>query len=277
MILGASHVYGQYPLPQIPDSLTDTQARVQYLATHYWDAYPLSWPLPGQTEQLFVDFVDLLQYVEADSLSVVMEGLADKASANDSVFVSIVNLAEKYLCDPNSPLRNENAFIPLLAYDLGRTTDEVERCQKEFRLKMMCKNRVGEQANDFTVALADDSQVRLSAITTPYTLLFFNNPACADCRRVKAELLGSVPIQEAVRNGQLTVLAVYPDSDLAEWRKAHYPSFMLNGYDEGCTILHQGLYDLKAMPTLYLLGHERKVLLKDSTVSDIAKHLIQPR
>ncbi len=38
----------------------------------------------------------------------------------------------------------------------------------------------------------------------------------------------------------------------------------INGYDKELTVLERELYDLKAMPTLYLLDKDKKVLLKDA-------------
>ena len=47
----------------------------------------------------------------------------------------------------------------------------------------------------------------------------------------------------------------------------------IDAYDAEQTILNQNLYDLKAIPTLYLLDKDKKVLLKDASVGQIEVYL----
>jgi len=65
------------------------------------------------------------------------------------------------------------------------------------------------------------------------------------------------------------VLAVYPDADLSAWLKAPFPPGWISGYDAGKVITGNQLYDLKAMPTLYLLDKEKRVILKDAPIAAI--------
>ena len=65
----------------------------------------------------------------------------------------------------------------------------------------------------------------------------------------------------------MKVLAVYPDADLKEWRRwlPENPSWWISAYDRGEKIRNGELYDLKAIPTIYLLDHDKRVILKDPT------------
>ena len=53
------------------------------------------------------------------------------------------------------------------------------------------------------------------------------------------------------------------------------PSKWINGYDKELTVRNRELYDLKAMPTLYLLDKDKKVLLKDAPVEQVEQYLAQ--
>jgi len=44
------------------------------------------------------------------------------------------------------------------------------------------------------------------------------------------------------------------------------PAQWIHAYDKGMEITQRRLYDIKAIPTLYLLDKEKKVLLKDTSV-----------
>lgn len=47
------------------------------------------------------------------------------------------------------------------------------------------------------------------------------------------------------------------------------PANWINGFDSNQEIANEELYDLKAMPTLYLLDKGKKVLLKDADLDEI--------
>ena len=51
------------------------------------------------------------------------------------------------------------------------------------------------------------------------------------------------------------------------------PKDWINSYDKSVSLKNDEIYDLKAIPTLYLLNKEKKVLLKDATVAQIDQYL----
>ena len=86
------------------------------------------------------------------------------------------------------------------------------------------------------------------------------------CERIRAEIVASPLLSEMIRAGRLEVLALYPDEDLTAWR-AHapqVPSLWINAYDAGARISKEEFYDLKAIPSMYLLDRDKRVLAKDA-------------
>lgn len=128
-------------------------------------------------------------------------------------------------------------------------------------------------------------------IEADYTILFFNNPDCGDCNRVKEYMDMSPVIGGRLReqagpaktgtgapaSGKLAVLALYTEGDIPHWRNTEYPPGMINAYDAGQKITERQLYDLKAMPTLYLLDKDKRVILKDAPVEQIEQWLTEKR
>ena len=176
-------------------------------------------------------------------------------------------LAERVLHDPNSPLRDEERYIPVLRGKLASPWyDALERLGPETELRLALRNRVGEQAGDFRCTLASGATTRLYDLRADYTLLLLTDPECPMCRRTTEELLASPRLNELAERGTLRILTLYSGEDTAAWRRSlsHAPRGWLHACDAACTVRDEGIYDLRALPALYLLDREKRVLVKDS-------------
>ena len=132
-------------------------------------------------------------------------------------------------------------------------------------------NRVGAVAADFVYTLPSGAQKRMHDIRSPYTLLLFYNPDCHGCAETLAAMKASPVLNDPRIMQQVKILAFYPDEDREVWAQHQevIPTAWINSYDKDLTVLTKELYDLKAMPTLYLLDKDKKVLLKDVAVGEI--------
>lgn len=271
-----------FTLPPIPAMLNTPELRADFLVKHYWDQVNFADTNyihhPEVTEQAWADYCDLLNHVPLPTAQKAMKETIRKAEVNKKVFSHITELADKYLYDPNSPLRNEEFYIPVLeAMTASPILTEIEKSRPKARLKLALKNRIGTRALNFTYTLASGAQGTLYQIKSKYTLLFINNPGCHACTETIEALKSAPAINELINKKQLTILSLYPDEELENWRKYRndFPNEWINGYDKAFTIKTENLYDLKAIPTLYLLDADKKVLLKDATVQDIDALLIE--
>ena len=179
-----------------------------------------------------------------------------------------LTLAEKYLYDPNSPYRDDEQYLLFLQYAAAHQLADYTtnpRYQKHYA--MVQKNRVGMPASDFLFTTQAGEKGRLYNLQSKYILLFFHDPDCEECQFVKKQLEN----QHAyfAQKGVL-VVAVYIDDEVEAWRKAHYPSAWLSVYTP--EIDRQDLYDIKALPTLYLLDTQKRVVLKDAQIDKVVSY-----
>ena len=118
---------------------------------------------------------------------------------------------------------------------------------------------------------------KLYNIKADYLLLFFYNPDCHACQEITRQMESSFLINEFSKSNKLKILAVYPDEDLDAWKEhvSVMPKDWINSYDKSVSLKNDEIYDLKAIPTLYLLNKEKKVLLKDATFQQIENYLLQ--
>lgn len=269
----------QFHLPLPPADLEGEAQRI-FLRDHYWDNFPFA----DTTLLRRVDSLDLMKlymvYVgqlltPADTASVRL--LMQRASASKPLFERFHQMGELLLYDPNSPVRNDELYIPVLEQVVASPHyDEYEKLAPAYDLELVRQNRVGEPANDFRYTLHDGSTGTLHAIKAPYTLLFISNPGCPMCRSIRAQIGESPYLSELIERRELCVLMLYPDEDLTEWHahRAEIPASWINAYDQGMQLQRKRLYDLKAIPSLYLLDRRKRVMLKDVVDVALVEHTL---
>jgi hypothetical protein len=148
-----------FTLPTIPPMLTAPEQRADFLVKHYWDNVNFADTNyihhPEVTEQAWADYCDLLNHVPLETAHEAMRKMIDRSNADKKVFAYFTDLADKYLYDPNSPMRNEEYYIPVLeAMIASPILDETEKIRPQARLQLAQKNRIGTKALNFTYTLA---------------------------------------------------------------------------------------------------------------------------
>lgn len=274
---------GGFPFPSVPVTLTQPEARKSYLLTHYWEEFNFADSTlvsnRDVTEQGFVNFISLLAdgTTSEELIRESMENWCEGFIGNDYARKVLTKTADDYLFNPNSPFYNEILYSVYLEALLGKLPQEdAMRSLYEFKLALVKRNNPGIRATDFTYYLPDGSQRKLSAtpVKNNRLLLLFYDPECESCHEVLLQMAADVTLAEAVRNGKLSVLAVYTEGNDEAWRKAMHdmPEAWIVGTDREAIKLG-ALYDLKAMPSLYLLDGNKRVILKDASYERIRKYL----
>lgn len=266
--------------PPLPPAHLEGEAQRLWLRDHFWDRFDFR-------DSTFVARLDSVALQEAYTFylarvigpndAAAMARLMDSAAGCCPTLDCFSRLAERWLHDPNSPLRSDELYIPVLRARLqSPCLSEVEQARPAHQLRLALQNRVGEQANDFLYTLPSGAGHRLYDLRADYTLLFINNPGCPMCRDVQEALQSSPMLSQLIERGSLRVLMIYPDEDLETWRNhaAEVPASWINAYDKGCRMREELLYDLKAIPALYLLDHQKRVLLKDVVDVSLVEYTI---
>lgn len=270
---------GSFPFPAIPEVLTSSEDRKAYLLTHYWEQFDFADTTlvnnRDVTEQGFVNFIALLldgttpEELTRESLENWCAGFVGKEHARKV----LTQTADDYLFNPNSPFYNEGLYGMYLEALLGKLPQtDAMRSTYRFKLELIRRNNVGEKATDFVYYLSDGTRHTLAAtpVKSNRLLLMFYDPECESCHEVLLQMAADTALAEAVRTGKLSVLAVYTEGNDEAWRKAlpDIPEGWMVGTDREA-VKGGALYDLKAMPSLYLLDGSKTVLLKDAAYEKI--------
>lgn len=187
----------------IPAILVEPGARAQYLVENYWRLFDFSDTAYLEievTEQAFVNFAQMLRMSDLVPYNRAVAGIhsmLDKAQVNNAMYHYFTKLYKKYFYQGNSPLMNDEYYIPVLEHMLQSPLSSLSiKTTVQLELKRLMRDRSGELAEDFDYTLISGKTQRLYSIKAAFTLIFFNNPDCPACESVLNQLSASPVLSE---------------------------------------------------------------------------------
>ena len=279
-----------FPVVTVPEAYTDEADRLSYAAGHYWDAYFAG---EGATDSAYVlgvprreleqnisNYLAVLDMLPLPEAARNMEGLfkgvsaVQKRDSTSHFFDTFSELVSSYLYDPNSPMRDEDLYLPYVR-GLAESPYTPENMRAVYRYQtLMCGlNPRGSVAPDIKARTASGKQFTLHGIKAPYTLLFFSNPGCSACREMMETIENE--ITPMFPKGTVAAANIYIDDELDLWMQyvGNYPEEWYTGYDFRHEIRDEQTYNVRAIPSLYLLDSEKRIIFKDAPVEKILVYL----
>jgi hypothetical protein len=134
--------------------------------------------------------------------------------------------------------------------------------------EMCALNQVGTPAADIRFTTLGGKRRTLYSIDSDLVLFFFSNPGCPACEDVIERLTLSQSVKSLISSGRLAVVNLYIDLEIDKWRAyaSEYPKSWINGFDQDYTIRQDLTYNVRAIPSMYVLDKDKVVLIKDAPV-----------
>ena len=287
---------------EVPGVISSPSEKLEYRALHYWNAFADTASGPWKCDSLTIEGVGADEADQAMSnfaylLGQVSPALAAKASAAfldristfqqarpmSNMFSRMTDLARKYLYDPNSPMRRECAYHEI-ALGLSKSPLTAPEMKEAFaREAFLCSmNAEGSVAADFDFTDLSGRSRSLHGIKAAFTVLIFGDPDCRSCSEIVSSMRSDPSLMSLVSSGKVKVADIYIDEDVRQWRQkaSLYPKEWINGYDHNFILRQNALYDIRAIPSIYVLDKDKTVILKDTTperliafLSSVAKEI----
>ena len=281
-----------FPYPAVPAVYTDPEERRDWILDHFWDAF-LAGDGPCDTSAvlgvrhsdvegqvaLFVQQLEELPLPEAQKKMRRFFSQVESRQAADTAshfYLLMEEIVSRYLYDPNSPVRDEDLYLPYVeGLATSRFTREEARPGYVYEARMCALAPVGSVAPDFRFTDARGRSRRLHDVKARAVLLFFSNPGCYACLDIINTLEAVPGIRERIARGNFAVVNVYIDEDLDAWRayEPNYPRDWYCGYDPDGLVRSDRIYNVRAIPSLYLLDGDMHILMKDVPVERVVSWL----
>jgi peroxiredoxin len=269
--------------PAIPASAKDPKQFMQdyyynYITGHFFDNFDFSDPrilsVPVFEEKTGFFFRQMVPPL-TDSILYRVEKLLQTPSMHREVYNYLVKYLYRLLREsavPDLIQASEQIGEDYILPEPDRWNDApfVEKV-RERNAKAM-QNKVGTSATALTLQTLSGASMRLSDVKARLTILYFFNPECEACGPITDQLY---PLYKKYKNTGIEVFAVYLDRKVEMWKKYISSKNLdwLNVYDPSGSEMIENKYDIYAIPMIYLLDRDKKVVAKDVPVEKLENYL----
>ena len=277
-----------FPKVELPAMITDPAEQLDYILDHYWDTFfSGEWPTDSaevlgvpdkeveQNISLYIALLDKLPVPEAQqSLRGTFSKIESRQQRDTAslFYMRFTEMLSSCLYDPNSPLRSEDLYLPVVEGMVNSRFTRPDRLAGyRFELEKCRLNPYGSAVPDFKFKDASGRMHHLYGEKAGYTMLFFSNPGCTACKEIIDQIGSRAYVPGMISRGELAIVNIYIDDELDKWREYEpsYPRDWVNGYDFSQIINTDSLYYVRAIPSLYLLDSQKRVIYKDAPVERV--------
>lgn len=253
----------EFVFPAIPDSITDSGKRAEYVVCHFWDnALDADYTDAVVMETFFY----ALGKISQKERIIAVNNLIDSCIADLDRLSVVASFVDFHLGEPESPYRNDSLYLQSQRHIVDSEVPEEYKLAPRHRIELLTKNPLGAVAPDFTFRQKDGRIMRFAQVQMPCALVF----AASECGRCRDELIKYSPDLHSLRLNGWTVLTVYLDGKIPPYTSDFSDIEVVA--DIGNNILENDIYVARRLPSVYLIDMDRKILEKELLLKDI--HLL---
>ncbi len=275
-----------FPYISVPSYIVSQEDALDYVANNYWanylkaqKDYSKDTALVGgltkdKFQAAFQSYIEVLTVLEINKATKALESFLSslREGVSEKLYIDLMELFELYLYNPNSNFRNEELYISVLNVILdSHYYTELQKDKYSLDLKDCSMNRIGLRAENFRFTTRNGETSSLDDLTTDYIIIFFSNPECEACFEIINSLSQNTLVNDLLVANKASILNLYIDQELEAWLDYMpiYPKEWINAYDPDMVVANVPLYNIRAIPTLYLLDKNKNVVLKDATLNSL--------
>lgn len=271
------------PPPNNPDGSIDSTFQLRWYREHFFDNFDLSEPgllcLPDPLYKQKIDeYLDKLFPPIADSVSLAAFRLIERSKSNKQTYrYAVWNTLGKYQQPEIMGL--DEVFVSLYdkyvaSGEMDFWIDQTTKRNIRNHADRLRKSLVGKLGENLVMQDASLRPQSLASIPNKYTILYIFDPDCGHCREETPKLVSFYNS----RKFDVGVYAVCADSSIQKMKsyiKDMKMTWTTVNAHRTYTKWYQDLYDAIALPSIYVLDRQRRIIAKKIPVERLADFLTQ--
>ena len=277
----ASIVKLSMPLPPPPAYILQDRGRMTaYAAEHAFENFTFTDGRLCTTPQamdIVIDACGNLFYMNPAESPAIAEKWLNRLQANADNYHAVFNVMERAFGTIGVSFWTEEIYLAMLKNALSYSQLEERRVKYYQQIyELQSKNLAGAQLPDLHIQWGDSTTSTFYELKSDYTLLYLHDPDCHTCAAVRALLAKNAELNQAIASGRLTVVTLYFGKNETAWHRylqsEANPKY-LHGWDYLGEIEAGDLFDLRAIPVIFLLDNDKRVIRKNIAHFEISDWL----
>lgn len=255
-----------FEYPTAPESLTSLADKSNYLLEHFWDSMDFK-STSAVDQNALNDAMKVysvpIRWADLRIAEASVDKLIEKISKNPTLLTQFTKAAEEVLYGPRAEFWVDAVYIKFLdAFTKNKKIQASRKNKYEKQLKSLRNSAVGSEAPSFDFTGKNGKVEKYTPMSTP-TIMIFGNPEDTDWRMTRLKMETTVPLRQAVEQGKLNILYIIPFK-LDNWEDitSNYSNTWTVGEAPEISVI----LDLRADPSVYLIGGDGKIILKNATI-----------
>ncbi len=255
-----------FQYPSAPEELEGIQAKSAWLMQHFWDSFDFkNKNTVDQTalNHAFKIYSVPMRWAPKEDVIASSERILKLLDKNPTLLLQFTKAAEENLYGPRAEAWIDEVYLLYLrALVNNKKIADIRKARYVDQLKTLEASAVGNLAPRFTFTDMYGNEGQYFPMST-FTIIEFGDPDCDDCRMSRLKMEASASLSNLVNQGKVNILFIIPDAD-DTWTAsvADYPRQWTIGASDNAG----DVYDLRYVPSFYVIDTDGKILHKNITV-----------
>ena len=263
-----------FELPVVPDDMTDITQRSNYFVENFWKPFDFKQNAVGQVQlnHAFSEYVVGLRFCDKEIAMKSVDKLIAKLKKNATLLYQFTRAAEENLYSEKAEVWIDDVYLKFLeAVVKHKKIKEVRKARFITQYESLKNSTIGSKAPKFEFADRTGVKTMFSAEAKP-SIIIFGSPDCIDCMMTKVRLNTNEDIIRLAKDNEIKIYFIIPDGSEYNWKDmvADYPHYWTVGASENVS----EVFDIRLSPTIYLLGSDRKIELKNVSIETVIETIL---
>ena len=262
----------EYPVaPEDQESLVD---KCNYLVRHFWENFDFKNKQPVDQYALneaFQVYTTPMRYANKKEVDQSVDKLIGKISGNSLMLLQFMKAAEENLYGPRADFWSDDLYLKFLdAIIKNKKISDSRKSRYIQQASTIRSSSEGSTAPSFDFTDVNGNLKNYFPMSTP-TLIIIGDPEDTDWRLARLKLESNFKLSDALEKGKVNILYIIPT--LSEnWEK------MVSNYNShwsvGLSADISKQYDVRVLPSIYLVGSDGKILFKNISLQEAVDSLL---
>lgn len=264
-----------FEYPTAPQELPTLEEKSDYLVEHFWDQMDFKSKSTVDQNALndaFRVFSVPLRWSAKDKAVAATDKLIQSISKNPVLLLQFTKAAEENIYGPRAEVWVDEVYLKFLtALVKNKKVPAARKKKYEDQLKVLSNTAIGSKAPEFSFENVNGDKANYFPMATS-TIIIFGNPKDTDWRITRLRMESNAALTDAVAKGKVNILFIVPDK-MDGWKNevVNYSS----KWTVGCGENLKKIYDLRTMPSVYLISNEGNILLKNTPLETAISKVLE--